>query len=127
MAENIGIFCCPFVLMAIELRQANRIDRLRHFLGWLHTFLVEGDSMSPTLNNGEIILLDPHASLEVGDLALADHPYRSSVRIIKRIASIEPGGLVSLIGDNAPESTDSRTFGLVSIKSIKGRVVCRLK
>ena len=65
--------------------------------------------------------------IDVGDIILAEHPYKSSVKIIKRIAEIESDGKLQLIGDNPAQSTDSRTFGAVSIESIVGRVVCRLK
>lgn len=83
--------------------------------------------MLPTLKGGDVVLLDKAADLKVGDLVLSNHPYRSSVRIIKRIAEITSEGHFLLAGDNATESTDSRTFGAVSIESILGRVVCRLK
>ena len=89
-------------------------------------FLVEGDSMSPALNDGDTVLVRPLADIKVGDIVLADHPYRSSVTILKRVARIEGDGQVTLIGDNEAASTDSRTFGPVSIKSIIGRVECRL-
>ncbi len=113
--------------MTDEIRQANLIDRLRYRFGRLKAVEVEGNSMLPTLRDGDIVLVDPNASLKEGDLALADHPYKSSVRIIKRIAAVGSDGTYELIGDNPAESTDSRTFGLVSIKSIKGLVVCRFK
>jgi len=98
-----------------------------YFLGRKKAFLVDGDSMLPTLNSGDVVLLDKATDFQVGDLVLAEHPFRSNVRIIKRIAEITPEGRFILAGDNAAESTDSRTFGAVSIELILGRVVCRLK
>lgn len=83
--------------------------------------------MSPTITDGDAVLIDPNSKIKIGDVVLANHPYKSSVKILKRVAEIEPNGKVSLVGDNAAGSTDSRTFGSVSIKSIQGRVVCRLK
>lgn len=82
--------------------------------------------MSPTLNSGDAVLVDTRANINVGDIVLADHPYKSSVTILKRVAEISADGRISLTGDNQAESTDSRTFGPVSIKSIIGRVECRL-
>lgn len=82
--------------------------------------------MSPTLNSGDAVLIDPRAKINVGDIVLADHPYKSSVTILKRVAEMNADGSISLLGDNGAESTDSRTFGPVSIKSIVGRVECRL-
>ena len=98
-----------------------------YFLGRRKAFLVEGDSMLPTLESGDVVLLDKTGELKVGDLVLSDHPYRSSVRIIKRISEITPEGRFVLTGDNPAESSDSRTFGAVSIELMLGRVVCRLK
>jgi nickel-type superoxide dismutase maturation protease len=89
-------------------------------------FLVEGDSMSPVLKDGDTVLVFPKAKIDVGDIVLADHPYKSSVTVLKRVSNVDANGLVTLLGDNEAESTDSRTFGPVSIKSIIGRVDCRL-
>ena len=96
-----------------------------YFAGRRIAFLVEGDSMAPTLKDGDTVLVRPRADINVGDIVLADHPYRSSVTILKRVARIADGR-VTLAGDNEAASTDSRTFGPVSIKSIIGRVECRL-
>ena len=83
--------------------------------------------MTPTLRNSEVVLVQPAVIYNVGEIVLANHPYKSSVKILKRIARIESGGALHLIGDNPAESTDSRTFGTVSIESIIGKVVCRWK
>ena len=114
------------ISMGKGLREANWKDRLLYFLGRLRAFSVEGDSMLPTLKSGDTVLIDPNTKIEVGDIVLADHPYKSSIRVLKRVAEIEPSGDLILVGDNAAESTDSRTFGAVSIESIIGRVICRL-
>jgi nickel-type superoxide dismutase maturation protease len=112
--------------MKVEFRPPNWTERLLYFAGRRIAFLVEGDSMAPTLKDGDTVLVDPRADINVGDIVLADHPYRSSVTILKRVAGIEADGGVTLVGDNEVASTDSRTFGPVSIKSIIGRVECRL-
>lgn len=83
--------------------------------------------MTPTLISGEVVLVRNMEKYIVGDIVLADHPYKTSVTVIKRIAHIDSDGALHLIGDNSAESTDSRTFGAVSIESIIGKVVCRLK
>ncbi|MDI1242105.1 MAG: nickel-type superoxide dismutase maturation protease [bacterium] len=88
---------------------------------------VEGDSMVPSLRSGDRVLIDPKASLRPGDVVLARHPYKSSVRILKRLSSIEPDGRFYLSGDNLDGSTDSRTFGSISKADVVGKVVARLK
>src|SRR6187402_3530021 len=74
---------------------------------------VEGDSMLPSLRSGDRVLIDPKGSVEAGDVVLARHPYKSSVRILKRLTSIGPDGRIYLSGDNPADSTDSRTFGTI--------------
>ena len=83
--------------------------------------------MSPTLADGAAVLIEPRAKLAIGDIVLAKHPYKSSVNILKRITEVDDDGRYTLTGDNASESTDSRTFGSVSGDAVIGRVACRLK
>ena len=109
------------------MTRANWKERILYYFGRRRAFLVAGDSMAPTLKGGDVVLVDPKLKLKIGDLVLAKHPYKSSVSILKRVAEIEPDGGIVLIGDNPTESTDSRTFGAVSIESIIGRVASRLK
>lgn len=82
--------------------------------------------MAPTLRSGDIVLIDQNASVGINDLVLANHPYQSNTKIIKRISEIDADGALILTGDNPSESTDSRTFGAISIKSIVGKVVCKV-
>ncbi len=88
---------------------------------------VEGDSMLPSLRSGDRVLIDPNASVQPGDVVLTRHPYKSSVRILKRLTSIEPDGRIYLSGDNPEDSTDSRSFGSISSSDILGKVIARLK
>ncbi len=82
--------------------------------------------MLPTLKNGDVVLVNPQAKLKQGDIVLANHPYKKSVKILKRIKEFTDNGDLFLIGDNAGDSTDSRTFGAVSLKYIIGKVTCHL-
>jgi nickel-type superoxide dismutase maturation protease len=109
------------------LPQATRREKLLYFMGRRHGFLVEGNSMAPTLLDGQAVLIDPRARIGAGDIVLARHPYKQSVKILKRIDRINTDGSCELAGDNEAESTDSRTFGPISSKDILGKVVCRLK
>ena len=113
--------------MEEKLPEANWKERVLFFLGRRRGFIVEGDSMLPVLKAGDAILIDPRAAFSAGDIVLAQHPYKKSVKILKRIGGISPEGKCTLIGDNAGESTDSRTFGEIQKKDILGKVVCRLK
>ena len=76
--------------------------------------------MLPALSPGERVLFDRLAYVvdepTVGDIVLARHAARAGVRMIKRVARGEGLGPDEywLLGDNAEESTDSRTFGAVS-------------
>lgn len=89
-------------------------------------YRVEGDSMLPELKNGDIVLVKKIENLQVGDIVVANHPFRKTF-IIKRITEISTGGKLFLKGDNPQESTDSRTFGEIDKKDILGKVVSRLK
>ena len=88
---------------------------------------IVGRSMLPTLSPGERVLFDRLAyRLEMprkGDIVLARHPARPGVRLIKRVG--ERNGLAPdefwLLGDNAEESTDSRTLGPFSREDVLAR------
>jgi hypothetical protein len=47
--------------------------------------------------------------------------------MLNRVSAIDENGRYELAGDNPDESTDSRTFGSISIEYIHGKAVCRLK
>jgi nickel-type superoxide dismutase maturation protease len=85
-------------------------------------YRVAGDSMLPTLKDGDEVLVVPQQTYEIGDLVVARHPYKLT-SIIKRITKISTGGNLFLSGDNPAESTDSRTFGEIPEKDILGKVV----
>jgi signal peptidase I len=93
---------------------------------------VRHGSMMPTLHDGQLLLC-----LRTGALQRAIRPLREGdiavLRlggdvIVKRIASLEISPntgdpSIFVIGDNADHSTDSRTFGAVSIHNVRG--LCR--
>lgn len=108
------------------LPKATWMHRLQYSMGRLLGYVISGDSMSPTLNEGDAVLIKPNAKPRVGDIILARHPYKTSVKIVKRVSEILPDGALILIGDNPVESTDSRSFGSISRDHIIGRVVCRI-
>ena len=85
---------------------------------------ISGDSMWPTFPDGTQFLLNPcpFEELSVGDVVLAQHPFKSTVRIVKRIQNIQ-AHTVFLVGDNPDPlaSEDSHNFGYVRHEAILGR------
>ena len=109
-----------------EIPIAGFLQKLRLYFGRLHGIIIEGDSMTPTLKTGDRVLIDKSSPISIGDVVVANHPFKSSVKLIKRVSSIAPDGNISLIGDNPNESSDSRGFGSINRTDIIGRVVARL-
>lgn len=82
--------------------------------------VVEGDSMRPTLEPGDrlvVLRLPPR----VGDVVAVEHGGRV---LVKRVAGLAGDG-VTVQGDNAAASTDSRSFGPVPRSAVLGRAVYR--
>jgi nickel-type superoxide dismutase maturation protease len=96
------------------------------FFGSRHKYICEGTSMNPTLKDGEAVLVDRAAKIEVGDIVVAKHPFEQNSEVVKRVERINQRGHYFLIGDNLQDSNDSRHFGAVAKEYIKGKVVARL-
>ena len=81
--------------------------------------------MYPTLRDGEPVVVDLTAYREeapaVGDVVLARHPFMRDVWMIKRVVGLVAGGRCVLQGDNAMESSDSRSFGPIPLRKVRGR------
>lgn len=111
----------------------------------VEAFIVIGDSMSPTIRNGEYVFINRMAYVfsapERGDIVIAKT--RGGDKVIKRVAGLPGdrhltadgrGGATTtrtnidpkeyfLLGDNAELSIDSREVGPVDHWDIKGRVI----
>ena len=87
---------------------------------------VVGDSMRPTLEAGDRLLLRRalRVTLRPGDLVAVADPRQPIRIVVKRLASISPDGL-HVLGDDPGASTDSRHFGPVAADHVRGRVVYR--
>ena len=88
---------------------------------------VEGSSMAPSLTAGDRLLLRRRlgGTLELGDIVgFRDPRPGGSQLMVKRVAHID-GDLVTVLGDNASLSTDSRTFGPVDRRQIPWVMVRR--
>ncbi len=109
-----------------DLPEAGFYDIALVFLGSRHKYVCEGKSMNPTLRDGEVVLVDRAAEIEIGDIVISRHPIEQRGEIVKRVASINECGHYFLVGDNSEDSEDSRRFGAVAKEYIKGKVVARL-
>lgn len=108
------------------LPDASYYDHALIFLGYRHKYVCEGASMNPTLKDGEVVLVDRDAKIEIGDIVVAKHPVEQITQVVKRVQSISERGHYFLIGDNLNDSIDSRHYGAVTKEYIKGKVVARL-
>ncbi len=89
-------------------------------------FAVSGESMLPTLQANDWVLVDEHAYAsrlpKPGHIVVAPDPRQPERLLIKRVAAVDLHGYVQIEGDNAAASTDSRDFGRVPANSVIGRV-----
>ncbi len=108
-----------------NLPKAGFYDIALIFFGSRHRYICEGKSMNPTLKDGEVVLVDREAKIEVGDIVVAKHPIEQTSEVVKRVERINERGHYFLVGDNLEDSNDSRHFGAVSTDYIKGKVVAR--
>ena len=87
---------------------------------------VIGNSMKPSINDGDLLyfnLINDINEVNVNDVVLCNHPFLRNIQIIKRVKKIINGKFF-VIGDNARsfESSDSRSFGLLSESKIIGKL-----
>jgi len=109
-----------------DLPRASIFEMAKVLMGTRFKYICEGTSMNPTLKDGEVVLVDRDADIEVGDIVVARHPIEQSSEVVKRVERINERGHYYLLGDNLDDSTDSRHYGAVTRDYIKGKVVARL-
>jgi nickel-type superoxide dismutase maturation protease len=93
----------------------------------LSRFRVEGESMCPTLQPGDRLLVNRAAYLlsrpGPGDIVVLRDPEEPERALVKRVASSGlDGGSCFVVGDNPAASRDSRRLGPVPRDLILGRV-----
>ena len=105
------------------------LDFFKMLLGARTRFQVTGLSMSPTLQDGDTVLVDTSAYAHnppcIGDVVVCRHPFKQDVHIIKRIADLTDCGDLILMGDNPIQSTDSQTLGAIPRIHLRGRVTSK--
>lgn len=96
---------------------------------------VSGESMAPTFNDGDILLVRIFAGRPVNlallQVVLIERELQPGVHYIKRIQKIH-GDAIWVEGDNrdpglAERMNDSRTWGYLGSSEIQGRVLFRMK
>lgn len=85
-----------------------------------------GESMVPTLEPGQFVLVNAERVPEPGELVLARHPDQDEILVVKRLGSITDDGRFVLVSDNPDAGTDSRTWGPVGAELIEGTVTLLL-
>ena len=85
---------------------------------------VTGNSMRPTLEPGDRLVVRRRGRVRPGDLVVVPDPREPARLIVKRAVAVSPAA-VTLRGDNPSASTDSLAFGPVAPETVRGRVVYR--
>lgn len=90
----------------------------------VHRYRVTGNSMAPTLVDGQHVLVRAVATADPGSIVVVRHPFRTDIRMIKRVQSVHADGL-HLTGDNPAESSDSSALGRIPWIHLIGVVTAR--
>ena len=94
--------------------------------------MVASESMYPTLEKGDVIVISKLGYKIFGieykdpipeDIIAFNHKQKL---VIKRIDKIDDSKGIFVLGDNSINSTDSREFGYISQDSIVGKAIIRL-
>jgi nickel-type superoxide dismutase maturation protease len=96
----------------------------------LRRFRVEDDSMRPTLEPGDYVVVNRWAyrfrQPAKGDLVVVRDPEGPDRFLVKRISEVGPSQ-IEVLGDSPVGSRDSRRFGPVALDNVVGKVWIRLR
>jgi len=102
--------------------------KLRNPLRQVGVVHVSGPSMSPTLSDGDTVVVRYGAVVRPGDVVVLRHPLRPELLLIKRAAQRRPGGRWWVLGDNPYNKTgDSTDFGPVLAELVLARAFLRIR
>ncbi len=89
---------------------------------------VSGPSMSPTLFDGDNVVVRYGAVVRPGAIVVLRHPFRPGLLVIKRAVQRRPGGRWWVLGDNPYNETgDSTEYGAVPAELVLGRAFLRIR
>ncbi|WP_202862360.1 S24 family peptidase [Antricoccus suffuscus] len=71
---------------------------------------VSGQSMAPTLNHGDYVMVRRGGTVRPGQVVLAEFELKPDFIVIKRVVSVDDNGLW-LVGDNSAQSDASEKYG----------------
>jgi phage repressor protein C with HTH and peptisase S24 domain len=86
-------------------------------MGWRRV-VVRGPSMSPTLRDGDVIVVAFGSSARAGDVVLVRWASRPGQLSVKRAVRPEPDGGWHVRGDNPYGSTDSARLGPAEVLGV---------
>ncbi len=92
----------------------------------LGTVAVAGESMAPTFNAGDWLLVMWGGTFRPGQTVLVERESQPGVFLIKRVIGLE-ADRYWVEGDNKVESMDSRQWGAIGHSEIVATVVFRFK
>jgi nickel-type superoxide dismutase maturation protease len=81
--------------------------------------------MEPALREGDwLLVIPPRREPREGDVVLVRDPRERERLLLKRVTAVSAQG-VSVVGDHAEHSTDSRQFGTIPRHDVIGRAAFR--
>ena len=97
-------------------------------MGLRKTAIVSGDSMLPSLKEGDIVFFKMYKEgkpePKPGEIIIFNHPLKNII-CIKRISLVNQNN-IEVLGDNIEFSEDSNKFGLLNKEKIIGILTSKL-
>ncbi len=87
---------------------------------------VSGPSMTPTLVDGDRVLVRYGGAIRPGSVVMLAHPTRDDLLLIKRAVRQQSDGRWWVLGDNPYTGGDSTDFGAVPAELIVARALLRV-